>query len=477
MNKIMKKIVTVVLALTMVIGTVMSVSAAVIPAPPNKQDDGAALIQKALKVPNGFEVPSLNFQFLFTPQGVTNDATGAVIVAGATGYVNPVTQMPRIGVEKSGTTTNEAIVTILGTEVATGVSDPVDGMQMFKFSKNVFAATSGNAVTGASFPHAGVYKYIISEIDEESANPSMKYSNATYEMYVYVANKLDEDDPPALDTPESRYIANVGFRIMSVDGDDITTETMPALVTEDKETGTDSTYPKHEPVFTNRFDPPADLEVDKTVAGTYADITKMFNYKLTVKRPVAAANVDKDQVYVGTIYDGATATTQTVTVTFTGTEVDGVVTSTTTPSTEGVAADAQFTLKHGQKLDFLDTPATPEPDKRTGLPAGSTYTITEIGEARYTASAGIWNNSASLTETATATSAGATLAIAATDISGDNNSLVLGAGKNWTDWTNTHTDVTPTGILMNNLPFILLIVVSIGGFVGYIASKRRKASN
>ena len=49
--------------------------------------------------------------------------------------------------------------------------------------------------------------------------------------------------------------------------------------------------------------------------------------------------------------------------------------------------------------------------------------------------------------------------------------------QNTTAFTNTYSggdDTTPTGILMNNLPYIILLLVVLGGLTGYIVSKRRK---
>ena len=42
-------------------------------------------------------------------------------------------------------------------------------------------------------------------------------------------------------------------------------------------------------------------------------------------------------------------------------------------------------------------------------------------------------------------------------------------------YTNTRTGITPTGNFINNMPFIALIAVALGGFVAYIAAKRRRA--
>ena len=492
MRKVTKRILTIVLALTMVMGMVLSVSASAIPAPDPLDTEGTAMIQKALKLPNGFNVPAIDYRFLFTPIGVTNDSDGEIITSGNPGYI-AATAMPQIGATDATDApagTRKGIVTIEDGDLAK--STDVDGMQMWKGS--VDALTAEGMVAGNSFPHAGVYKYTVSEINEGAApgtglNPNMKYSKASYEMYVYVENVITTD--PVLDKPESLIIKNVGFRIMSVDGDDITTETMPPMLgSSDPDTGTSSKFPKHEPVFTNRFDPPVNLQSDKTVAGQFADTEKLFSYKLTVTRPKAAADVDEDQIYIGTIYapDGPDGDTDpdvigTVTVTFTGTSQTGVVTSSTTPPAAAVTAGAQFTMTHGQWLEFLEdndpsTVGASNPN-RTGLPAGSTYTIAEIGESRYTASVDVFNNTVNST-TKTETQPGTyetTLLVDHTGVSPSDIPLTLGGGYNITKWTNTHTAVTPTGILLNNLPFILLIVVALGGFVLYIASKRRKASN
>lgn len=42
-------------------------------------------------------------------------------------------------------------------------------------------------------------------------------------------------------------------------------------------------------------------------------------------------------------------------------------------------------------------------------------------------------------------------------------------------YTNTREGITPTGNFINNMPFIALIAVALGGFVAYIAAKRRRA--
>lgn len=55
------------------------------------------------------------------------------------------------------------------------------------------------------------------------------------------------------------------------------------------------------------------------------------------------------------------------------------------------------------------------------------------------------------------------------------NNLV-GENENKVTFTNTYKDVAVTGIVMNNLPFILLVAVAIVAFVSLAVIKRRRTS-
>ena len=55
------------------------------------------------------------------------------------------------------------------------------------------------------------------------------------------------------------------------------------------------------------------------------------------------------------------------------------------------------------------------------------------------------------------------------------NNLV-GENENKVTFTNTYKDVAVTGIVMNNLPFILLVAVAIVAFVSLAVVKRRRTS-
>ena len=52
---------------------------------------------------------------------------------------------------------------------------------------------------------------------------------------------------------------------------------------------------------------------------------------------------------------------------------------------------------------------------------------------------------------------------------------LLAAGTNTVAFTNEYQSASPTGVFMDNLPFILLVLVAVGGIAAYLAVKRRKA--
>lgn len=173
--------------------------------------------------------------------------------------------------------------------------------------------------------------------------------------------------------------------------------------------------------FTNKYTESAngegtDLTITKTVAGNQGDETKDFSFTVTFTAPsVLPAGVTADQYLAGITVDGATAAKN----------EGGVVT---------------FKLHHGQTATF------------SNVIAGTTYSVTEQNEAGYTQSYDAVNNGT-----------------AATTTSGN----LIGENTNTGTMTNTHSDVTPTGLVMNNAPFIVMIGAAAAGVVAYGSAKRK----
>lgn len=162
------------------------------------------------------------------------------------------------------------------------------------------------------------------------------------------------------------------------------------------------------------------LTITNTVEGNLGDRTKQFEYMLTLN--TLPELVDPDTVYIGTIK-----------------RVAGGAETVTLILGESVT----FTLAHGEELSFAD------------LPVGATYTVSQTEYPDYI-------------KTVVVTSDGAEVTGAASE-----SDVLIGEKLNKVDYTNTKDDTVPTGIIVNNLPFFILILVAVCGLAGYLVYRRR----
>lgn len=342
----------------------------------------------------------------------------------------------------------------------TGSPDPNNALN------KIIQVQTSDFIAGATFPHAGVYAFDVTEAQKgftTNGNPgsSIVYSQASYKLYVYVANKSDGSgtyvyavgdlfakDDAGLVKGQTGADEKVGSKVDPTPNPTPDTENGVPSDTNSKmifkNSYVESKTP--DPENPNPEDPTTyGLKIDKTVAGTQGDQTKDFNYTLNVTKPTLTA---------------ATASS------FTVVKIDAA--GKKTPETVDYSADYTFTLKHNEKLILSD------------VYVGSTYTLTETGTPNYTASVAVTSNgNSTLTKAAPKVGDGIDTLLDATKLPAGttNTHQVIGANANEAAFTNTYKDVTPTGILMNNLPFITLIVVAGGLMVGYavMKSKRRAA--
>lgn len=183
-------------------------------------------------------------------------------------------------------------------------------------------------------------------------------------------------------------------------------------------------------VFKNQYiKNDASLTIEKVTTGAYADKTKKFDFEITfTKSPMS------DQTeFIGKIGE------QSVTCT---------------------AGQAQkFQLADKEQLVFHN------------LPVGTTYVVKELGAADgYTPKVTVVEN-----QTTTVTDKTAQEAEALDTLKDGANNLV-GEKENKVTFTNAYKDVAITGVVMNNLPFILLVAVAIVAFVSLAIMKRRRTS-
>lgn len=416
-KKIVKKLFAGVMAMTLCLGTTMMVSAteSTNPAAGDVPQSRKVALTKVFDVPEAVTTPEATFTFNFEQISVGDSVTDDAKI------------LP-VNLTFSETDTK------------------VDG-RIAKESKDVLRNTT--------FPRAGVYVYRVSEATdtvEVAEGATMTYDDTTYILTVYVKNG---ENGPEVDTAtvekegegddENRGKVNPAPTTDTESGDegDENTDANPTTDGLDNKFAFVNAYNKNgggviDPVDPDPVDPDPEsygLKVSKTVAGDYGDRTRGFSFTLDLQLPASAQTAgitsvkgficDADNKLVGDPIEFANGSTE-------------------------------FTLAHGQYLTFKS------------IPAGTTYTVTETGTPSYQGSAAITVNG----ESATGASAGM-----GENLVTEANAVGSDAG-NSTDVTNTFDDqsTTPTGILVNNLPYIAIILVAVVGCVVIIASRKRRAN-
>lgn len=193
----------------------------------------------------------------------------------------------------------------------------------------------------------------------------------------------------------------------------------------------DGTAKAANPLFENFYDVKGDLSITNKLIGDYADLTRQFDYTLNLVVP-----------------SGSTATpTALITRKGGGTEVYPIA----------AGSNTGIKLADGDKIDI------------TGLAVGTKYTLTEAAATSYTpAVTPTVNGAAQAKQTGTISTA---YTIGATP-----NEIAIGEKTNTAAWENTMLDPpTPTGILIDTLPYLLLVLAGVGGLVAFIVVKRRRS--
>lgn len=283
-------------------------------------------------------------------------------------------------------------------------------------------------ITFAPFTEAGKYEYTVTEsattdpVVTASKYEKLIMSQAEYKMDVYVVENpvgtFKVDNIVVNKTKDDNNKPTEGKVDISGDKDKNTFNFVNTYVQE-AGTGTDPTNP--DPTYKDN----GALKVSKTIdaQGEKPSTTDSFSFTATFVFP-----------------EGTDATT------LGGVKGNGEDVS----LTKGAYT---FTLKHGENMKF------------TGLPVGTKITVTEAGAANYKASASVVLNGGTAT-TLTAAKYHADL----TAVNGEK----LGQKKNTVDVTNTYDHVPTTGIIMNTLPYVLMIALCGAALFGFVAFKRRR---
>lgn len=277
---------------------------------------------------------------------------------------------------------------------------------------------------GLTYNAAGIYTYKVTEqVDDNEASEGeygLTYSDAQYELQVYVAN--DKENPGEV------FVEKV---LLNKDiNDNGNNEGTGKITNIDPDKPIDSQFR-----FINKYTAQAGgtidehgtvgLAISKTVTGDYGDKTKDFNFTVDLEK--APTSADNAEGFIAKIYNKDTK------------------------QFENIAnlryGATNITLAHNEELRIYD------------LPAGTNYEITEDEYTDYTPSISVTQNGEKLPE----------IPNSATD------EKYVGVNENKVEYTNTFTttSVNPTGIIINNLPFVLMVVVAGSGLALYVVSKRR----
>ena len=281
-----------------------------------------------------------------------------------------------------------------------------------------------------TFLEAGEYEYTVTETQtavpavNDGEHEKMIMSKAEYTMDVYVTEN----------TEGSLVIDNIIVKKMKDDkGDDA----QGTKVTDIGDTDTNgfnftNTYVQEAGTGDKPSTPGEDytnygsLNVSKTISvpeGVQADANKEFDFTATFKFP-----------------DGTDANT-----------LGGVKGNGTDIS---LKQDGTYTfkLKTTEKMKF------------TGVPVGTKISVTESATPNYKGSAAVVINGAAQ-DTVTASKYDEAITV---------SEKSLGQKKNTVDVTNTYNYVPTTGIIMNTLPYVLMIALCGVALIAFVGFKRRR---
>ena len=284
-------------------------------------------------------------------------------------------------------------------------------------------------ITFPTYPEAGKYEYTVKEI--QTADPAvvngdhekMIRSGAEYTMDVYVTDG-------ATGTEISNIVVNkvkddagqTETGKVDIGNTDTNTFNFTNTYVQEAGTGTDPINP--DPDYTNY----GSLNISKTIDanGGTADTTKQFDFTATFNFP---AGTDKNTL--GGVKGNGEAI-----------EIDE-------------SGNCSFKLQHNKKMKF------------TGLPVGTKMTVSESNTPNYKGSASyVINGGESQSKTASKYNE---------SVEVENEKL--GQKKNTVDVTNTYNNVPTTGIIMNTLPYVMMIALGGVALLGYIYLKNKKYSD
>jgi hypothetical protein len=396
--------------------------------------DAKAAITKELKMPIGTNTPAATFTFKFTPSKYNNDAS-------------KVGEVPAIDPTEITFDGNSINSTTGQVKTVTKQSGPIDAARA-KFSKT------------------GIYEYIVTE--ELSVLPYVLDSkqetviydkNSRYRIEVWVEENTDITNGP-LGLYVQYIVAHHEVLVDTVWEDrgkeDPTWSSNETDITTWSKMAFHNQYSKTNGEITDPLDPPDPedigdkvLRLDKVVDMlngveiSAENKVKDFTFTVNVSVPEVGIENPADYKYYAYKYS------------FDG---NGTLVQATTPIVFNTGENKDVTLKHGEKLVFVD------------LHVGATFVITEKAESAFKPSYIL-----TLAGVAQTQVFGTVNTALSAPVTGKANvGEMIGDIGNIADFHNIPTTNPITGINVDNLPFIAMIALAMLALVGYVVVRVRK---
>ena len=281
-----------------------------------------------------------------------------------------------------------------------------------------------------TFTEAGEYEYTVTET--QTAEPAvadgehekMIMSKAVYTMDVYVTENTEGnlviDNIIVKKMRDDKGDDAQGTKVTDIGDTDTNGFNFTNTYVQEAGTGDKPSTPGED--YTNY----GSLNVSKTISvpeGVQADANKEFDFTATFKFPDGT-----DANALGGVKGNGTDITI---------KQDGTYT---------------FKLKTTEKMKF------------TGVPVGTKISVTESATPNYKGSAAVVINGAAQ-DTVTASKYDEAITV---------SEKSLGQKKNTVDVTNTYNYVPTTGIIMNTLPYVLMIALCGVALIAFVGFKRRR---
>ena len=316
-----------------------------------------------------------------------------------------------------------------GTGIIT--TDAVVTMPTISFTADETGTNSKRGqITFPTYQEAGKYEYTVKESDTVTPavtngdHEKMIMSQAEYTMDVYVA-----------DGKNGPEISNIVVNKTKNDAGQTATGKVDISNTDDNDFKFTNTYVQEAGTGTDPTNPDP----------TYPDNGSLKVSKAVINANGTATTPDDEFVFTATFAfpKGTDANT-----------LGGIKDANGKSVTLGEGGTYTFKLKANANMKF------------TGVPVGTTISVKESAAKNYKGSAEITINGTKLTPVA-ATSYN-------TEFTAVNNNEKLGQKQNTVDVTNTYNDVPVTGIIMNTLPYVLMIALCGVALIAFVGFKRRR---